>query len=105
MNAQRPKNMAPRYNQVDLQIGTMSILPDLACSDNSHASQTESVADMDYRPSKERVLAWLQQRQGQPGPLPGIEQIQRELGWDFAEKEQEPGNVTAEDDPDGRCCC
>lgn len=33
------------------------------------------------RPTKEQVRRWLTQRMARSEPLPGIEQIQRTLGW------------------------
>lgn len=37
------------------------------------------------RPTKERVRAWMAERWAQPGPLPSLEQIRRDLGWKVAE--------------------
>jgi hypothetical protein len=34
--------------------------------------------------TKERIRAWLMQRQAQPAPLPELAQIRRQLGWEAA---------------------
>jgi hypothetical protein len=38
------------------------------------------------RPSKEQIRQWTSTRQAERKPLPDLEQIRRELGWNFTER-------------------
>lgn len=37
------------------------------------------------RPTKEQVRNWMAERLARPVPLPSLEQIRRDLGWNVAE--------------------
>jgi hypothetical protein len=45
--------------------------------------------ELTKQPTKEAVRNWLQSRQEERRPLPDVQQIRRELGWEMVRDEQQ----------------